>query len=105
MTHPLEDAAAHFDLDPDWRFLNAAYMGPMPRVAVEAATASLQLKSRRPWEIHPVDFFEPVDRLRQELADVTSSVSYGIAVAAANLTVGPGAMAGRSSRSAVTRRD
>ncbi len=96
---PLTDAGRHFDLDPDWCFLNAAYMGPMPTVAVEAATSTLHLKSHRPWEIGPVDFFEPVDRLRGELAGliggdtdgvaITPSVSYGIATAAANLTVGP----------------
>lgn len=99
MATPLPDAASEFQLDPDWCFLNAAYMGPIPTVAVEAAAASLQLKSRRPWEIQPADFFEPVDRLRSEIAEViggdvdgvamTSSVSYGIATAAANLGIGP----------------
>lgn len=96
----LTDAARHFDLDPSWCFLNAAYMGPIPTIAVEAAASSLQLKSRRPWEISPADFFEPVDRLRTEIAcviggdadgvAVTTSVSYGMATAAANLAIGAG---------------
>lgn len=92
----LMDVRDQFDIPAGRAFLNAAFLGPLPRVAVEAGQAALAAKAR-PWLVGPDDFFEPVDRLRQLLAGfldgdpegvaIIPAVSYGIATAAANLDV------------------
>lgn len=73
-------------------------MGPLPTVAREAGQMALARKSQ-PWSVTVPDFFDPVDRYRRLVAQVlgadvegvavTPSVSYGLATAAANLTVAP----------------
>jgi hypothetical protein len=83
------DIRHHFDLPPDHAYLNTAYMGPMPRSAVEAGTAALRAKSQ-PWTVPVHDFFEPVGRVRRSVAGLLDgdpagvalvpSVSYGIAL-------------------------
>ncbi len=88
-----------FDIPSDVAYLNCAYMGPLPVSAVEAGTRALNDKSQ-PWRVGVDDFFEPVAALRPKLARViggdaagialTSSVSYGVAVAAHNLAVDSG---------------
>ncbi len=88
-----------FDIPDDVAYLNCAYMGPLPRATAETGRRALEAKLQ-PWRIGVDDFFEPVDALRAEVATllavdadciaVTPSVSYGVAVAAANLPVGPG---------------
>ena len=93
------DIRHHFDLPPDHAYLNTAYMGPMPRSAVEAGTAALRAKSQ-PWTVPVHDFFEPVGRVRRSVAGLLDgdpagvalvpSVSYGIATAAANISIGRG---------------
>ena len=80
-------------------YLNCAYMGPLPRRAVEAGRNGLERKAR-PWEIGVPDFFEPLERARSLFAHlvggdadgvcIVPSVSYGIALAAANLPVSRG---------------
>jgi selenocysteine lyase/cysteine desulfurase len=80
-------------------YLNCAYMGPLPRRAVKAGRSGLERKAR-PWEIGVPDFFEPLERARSLFAHlvggdadgvcIVPSVSYGIALAAANLSVGRG---------------
>jgi selenocysteine lyase/cysteine desulfurase len=80
-------------------YFNCAYMGPLPRLAVEAGRRGLERKAR-PWEIGVSDFFEPLERVRLLFAHlvggdadgvcIVPSVSYGIALAAANLRVGRG---------------
>lgn len=88
-----------FDIPTDIAYLNCAYMGPLPAPAVEAGERALADKAR-PWRVGVGDFFEPVAALRPKLAGVlggdaagialTSSVSYGVAVAANNLPVRSG---------------
>jgi selenocysteine lyase/cysteine desulfurase len=88
-----------FDIPADVAYLNCAYMGALPIGAVEAGARALAAKAR-PWHIGAGDFFEPVTELRPKLAAVlggdaagvalTSSVSYGVAVAANNLPVRSG---------------
>ncbi len=88
-----------FDIPDDVAYLNCAYMGALPTGAVEAGTRALGAKAH-PWEIGAGDFFAPVAELRPKLAGVlggdaagialTSSVSYGVAVAANNLPVRSG---------------
>ncbi|MEO6627076.1 MAG: aminotransferase class V-fold PLP-dependent enzyme [Aquihabitans sp.] len=92
----LTEARAAFDLPDDVTYLNTAFMGPLPRMAVEAGWAGLGRKSR-PWTISSDDFTVPVDQLREVFADllgapadvdgvaITPSVSYGVSTAAANL--------------------
>jgi selenocysteine lyase/cysteine desulfurase len=87
----LPSQRALFDIPDDVAYLNAAYMGPMPKAAVAAGDAGLRLKLR-PWSIAPVDFFTESEavratfaRLVQATADdiaLVPSVSYGMAVAA-----------------------
>ncbi|MCU1354051.1 MAG: class aminotransferase [Acidimicrobiales bacterium] len=101
---PLPDVRAWFDLPADVAYLNCAFMGPMPKVAVEAGWSGMGRKMR-PWTITPDDFTVPVDQLRGRIADllgapddadgvaITPSVSYGVATAAHNLTMGPGQVA------------
>ena len=90
---------ADFDIPDERAYLNTAFLGPMPRVAVHAGQEALTAKSH-PWEISADTFFAPVDELRTVLASILGgdddgvalmpSVSYGIAVAGANLSVPAG---------------
>ena len=86
---------ALFDLPRDRVYLNAAYMGPMPKAATEAGQQSYRTKSQ-PW-LYDVqqDFFDKPDTLRGQAADLFGSTrddialvpaaSYGLATAARNL--------------------
>lgn len=88
-----------FDIPEDRAYLNAAFLGPMPKTAVEAGRAALTAKAQ-PWTVGTESFFEPVDRMRELLAAyldgdpagiaVIPAVSYGIATAAANVDVPAG---------------
>jgi selenocysteine lyase/cysteine desulfurase len=87
-----------FDLG-DAAYLNCAYMGPLPLLAVEAGRRALERKAR-PWQIGVPDFFEPLEQARSLFAhlvggdaggvSIVPSVSYGVALAAANLPVARG---------------
>lgn len=80
-------------------YLNCAYMAPQLGPVREAGERALERKSR-PWEFTPQDFFDEPDEARELFARlvggdaegvaIVPSVSYGMAVAAANLPVGPG---------------
>lgn len=99
--HPLALAREAFDLPADVTYLNCAFMGPLPKVAVEAGWSGLARKAR-PWTVAVDDFTVPVDQLRGALAGlvgapgdldgiaITPSVSYGVSTAAANLHLEPG---------------
>ena len=85
-----------FEIPEDITYLNCAYMSPQPRGIRETGEKSLALKSE-PWKVTPQDFFEESERARDLFAEIihaeadgvaiVPSVSYGIAVAAANLSV------------------
>ena len=86
-----------FGLPDDVRYLNCAYMSPLPRVAEEAGIRGMR-REGVPVSIHASDFFTQTDEIRRrfarllEAADpsriaVIPSVSYGVAVAARNLAV------------------
>lgn len=87
----LPSQRAQFDIPEDVAYLNSAYMGPMPKVAVAAGERGMRAKLN-PWTIAPVDFFtesETVRGLFAKLVNATAddialvpSVSYGMAVAA-----------------------
>jgi selenocysteine lyase/cysteine desulfurase len=97
----LRAVRADFDIPDDRAYLNSAFLGPMPKAAVAAGEAALAAKSH-PWTISTGSFFEPVDELRTVLAAILGgdddgvaiipAVSYGVAVAAANLPVAPGSV-------------
>lgn len=97
---PITSQRPQFDIPADLTYLNCAYMGPLSRRVVEAGHRGVERKSR-PWTIRPADFFEPVERARGLFAQLIDadpdgvallpSVSYGIAIAAQNLPLSPGA--------------
>jgi selenocysteine lyase/cysteine desulfurase len=93
----LGDQRDLFEVPDDIAYLNCAYMSPQLRCAREIGEAAVARKSR-PWEITPDDFFEGSEEIRALFAQLVGgdpdgvaiipSVSYGIAVAAANVAVG-----------------
>ncbi|HEU5150690.1 MAG TPA: aminotransferase class V-fold PLP-dependent enzyme [Iamia sp.] len=95
------DARSAFHLPSDVTYLNTAYMGPLPRTAVEAGWSALDRKAR-PWTIAADDFFVPAETYRGLIAEllgggadadgvaVTPSVSYGLSTFAANLPLAAG---------------
>ena len=89
-----------FGLPDDVRYLNCAYMGPLPRVSEEAGIQGMRRK-RMPMGIHASDFFAGCDEIRSRFARLVGaadpsriaiipSASYGVAVAARNLGVEKG---------------
>jgi len=85
-----------FEIPEDIVYLNCAYMSPQLRPAREAGERAISRKSR-PWEITPDLFFDDAEEIRALFARlvggdaegvaIVPSVSYGISVAAANVTV------------------
>ena len=92
MTLPCQKA--RFDLPEEVTYLNCAYMGPLSKAVLSAGIEGWSRKSQ-PWKIEPSDFFAPLleaRRLFGQLIDgdmegvaMVPSVSYGMAIAAANL--------------------
>jgi selenocysteine lyase/cysteine desulfurase len=90
-----------FDIPEEVAYLNCAYMSPLPRRVTEAGQRAVARKAR-PWAITPADFFSEVERARRLFATllgsgvgeddvaIVPSVSYGMAVACANLPLGRG---------------
>jgi selenocysteine lyase/cysteine desulfurase len=97
----LPDVRPLFDIPDEVAYLNCAYMGPVPTGSLGAGRAAAARKAR-PWTIGVDDFFTPVEELRGLFADllhadvegvaITPSVSYGLATAATNLSLDPGAI-------------
>ena len=85
-----------FEIPEDIVYLNCAYMSPLPRSVREAGERAVSRKSQ-PWNIHANDFFEEVETARQLFAELihtdsegvalVPSASYGINVAATNLSI------------------
>lgn len=84
-----------FDFPRDTCYLNAAYMGPMPRSAVDAGQDSYARKGQ-PWRFQvQADFFDAPENLRGQAARLfgartddialVPAASYGLATAARNL--------------------
>lgn len=100
MSEPLSCQRHLFSLPADLHYLNCAYMGPLPRATEEAGIQGIRRKAV-PTGIAPNDFFEASDRLRALFATLVNAstaervailpgVSYGIAVAARNLSLEAG---------------
>lgn len=95
----LGDQRGLFEIPDEIAYLNCAYMSPQLRSAREVGERAVARKSR-PWEITPRDFFEDCEESRDLFARLVGgeadgvalvpSVSYGIAVAAANVPVREG---------------
>jgi len=89
-----------FSLDEGVHYLNCAYMSPLLK-SVETAGVAGIVRKRNPGVIQPHDFFAESDVLRQRFAQLINapdpqrvalvpSASYGIAVAARNVSTRPG---------------
>lgn len=88
-----------FEIPDDIAYLNCAYMSPQLR-AVRAIGEEAVARKSRPWEISPRDFFENSETARKLFAQlvggdpegvaIVPSVSYGMAVATANVPLKAG---------------
>ncbi len=90
-----------FDIPADVTYLNCAYMSPQLRQVTEAGRAAVD-RLQHPWELDVEDFFVPAERLRGLFATllgrpddadgvaIIPAVSYGVAVAVANLELSAG---------------
>lgn len=95
----LPDQRHLFEVPDDVAYLNSAYIGPRLRAVTAAGEAALGLTAT-PWKVGPPDFIEPVEKLRLTVGAlfgdtgegiaIVPAISYGIGVAAANLSVGDG---------------
>lgn len=97
---PLSCQLDAFDVPGDTLYFNCAAQGPAPRVAAEAGRRAIDRKAR-PWEPERQKLGAEMERCREQFgalihteADaiaLTGATSYGIAIAARNLTLEPGA--------------
>lgn len=88
-----------FSLPEDEHYLNCAYMGPLLKTVEAAGIAGLRRKSI-PRSIPSADFFTGPNELRRLFGELVNappervalvpSVSYGVAIASQNLTLGRG---------------
>ncbi|MDQ3638020.1 MAG: aminotransferase class V-fold PLP-dependent enzyme [Actinomycetota bacterium] len=88
-----------FEIPDDIAYLNCAYMSPQLR-AVRAIGEEAVARKSRPWEVSPRDFFENSETARKLFAQllggdpegvaIVPSVSYGMAVATANVPLKAG---------------
>jgi selenocysteine lyase/cysteine desulfurase len=95
----LPDQRAKFEVDDDVAYFNTASMSPLLRNALLAGQEALDRRAR-PWTITAPDWFADVEELRARFARLLGgtaddialvpATSYGLAVAARNLTAGPG---------------
>ena len=90
-----------FSIPDDVTYLDAAYMSPIPKSAAEAGAKGMLVKAA-PWDMTIGNYYDEVERSRALAASfigataddiaVVPATSYGIAVAAANVTVPPGSV-------------
>lgn len=89
-----------FSLPEEARYLNCAFMSPLPR-AVEAAGREALRRQRYPADYGPHDFFGAADRIRRAFCGLVAApdpsrvalvpaVSYGASLVARNLELEPG---------------
>lgn len=90
-----------FSIPDDVAYLDAAYMSPIPKSAVEAGNKGVAVKSA-PWAMTINSYYDEVERARELAASfigadaediaIIPATSYGIAVAAANVDVPAGSV-------------
>ena len=96
---PLPVQRDRFDIPDDVAYFNCASLAPLPRAAVQAG-AEAQARRARPWLLRSEDWFAGAEERRALFARLAGvdpdgvalvpATSYGLAVAAANLTARPG---------------
>ena len=96
---PLASQRAKFEVDDDVAYFNTASLSPLLRGVRAAGDHALERRGK-PWTISPADWFTDVEELRSRFARLIGGIadgvaivpatSYGLAVAAGNLTAGPG---------------
>jgi selenocysteine lyase/cysteine desulfurase len=96
---PLPPQRELFDIPDDVAYFNCASLAPQLRASAEAAALALGSRAR-PWTIGSADWFTGAEERRALFARLAGvdpegvalvpATSYGLAVAAANLTAGPG---------------
>ena len=96
---PLAGQRAKFEVDDDVAYFNTASLSPLLRGVRAAGDHALERRGK-PWTISPADWFTDVEELRSRFARliggtadgvaIVPATSYGLAVAARNLTAGPG---------------
>jgi selenocysteine lyase/cysteine desulfurase len=96
---PLPVQRELFDIPDDVAYFNCASLSPQLKAAVEAGAAALARRAQ-PWRIASADWFSEVEERRSLFASLAGvdaegvamvpATSYGLAVAAANLTARPG---------------
>jgi len=96
---PLPSQRHLFSIPRDVAYLNCAYMSPLMRSAAKAGTEGLHRKST-PWTLPSSAFFDETESTRNLFAQligataddiaIIPAVSYGMAVAAANLPLARG---------------
>lgn len=95
----LADQRATFEVDDEVAYFNTANLSPLLR-SVRAAGEEALARRAKPWTISSPDWFTDVEELRSGFARLIGATaddvalvpatSYGLAVAARNLTAGPG---------------
>ncbi len=88
-----------FDIPDEITYFNCGYMSPLMTSVSEAGIRGIMRKSN-PWELSPVDFFTESAEARRLFAELINAresdiaiipaASYGLAVAARNITIEPG---------------
>lgn len=97
---PPDPGPGAFALPEGARYLDCAYMSPLPRAVEEAGRRALR-RQRFPADYEPADFFEPADRIRRAFCRLVGAddpsrvalvpaVSYGAALVARNLELDGG---------------
>ncbi|RST04341.1 aminotransferase class V-fold PLP-dependent enzyme [Streptomyces sp. WAC07149] len=96
---PLSPARALFDVPEGIAYFNTASLAPTLRSGVAAGSAALRWRAQ-PWRIRAADWFTAAERRRELFAGLIGAAaddvalvpasSYGMAVAAANLTAAAG---------------
>jgi selenocysteine lyase/cysteine desulfurase len=89
----------HFEVPDDVAYFNTANMSPLLHAVREAGESGLARRGA-PWQVTAADWFSDVERLRDAYARILGTdqdgvalipaTSYGLAVAARNLSAGPG---------------
>ncbi|MCA0979122.1 aminotransferase class V-fold PLP-dependent enzyme [Qipengyuania flava] len=95
----IADQRHRFSIPGDVHYLNCAYMAPLSREVSGAMVEGARLKEQ-PWNFLPADFFRVAESFRESAGRlvgvspdriaIVPSVSYGLAVAAANLPLAAG---------------
>ncbi len=95
----LADQRAKFEVDDEVAYFNTANLSPLLRSVRAAGEGALDRRAK-PWTISAPDWFTDVEELRSRFARLIGgaaddvalvpATSYGLSVAARNLTAGPG---------------